>query len=288
MPATVRQGGRLVRKRQGGHRREHPIAIAFGLAWLVVVIAPLWYLVTTSFRSQSDYLSSDPWVPTGLTLANYRAVIASGFLRFMGNSVIVAGVSIVIVCVTGFAASYAIVRRTSRWGPVTLYLALACLALPGVSVVIPLYFITQHLALYNTLWAIILPVSTFSLPVAVLIFCTFLRDVPRELFDAIAVDGGGHLVAFFRLALPMSTPAIAIVAVYQCIQSWNNLLYPLILTQSPNERVLPLVMYQFVGQFSMNVPGVLAAVVLSSAPLVVVYVVARRQIIGGITAGYGK
>ena len=101
------------------------------------------------------------------------------------------------------------------------------------------YFITQHLGLYNTLWAVILPVSTFGLPVAVLIFCTFMRDIPHELFDAMAVDGGGDWVAFFRLALPMSMPAIAIVAIYQGIQSWNNLLFPLILTQSPSERCSP-------------------------------------------------
>jgi raffinose/stachyose/melibiose transport system permease protein len=268
--------------------REHPLGILFGALWLVVVLAPLWYLVTTSFRGQTNYLSTDPWIPTGLTLANYRAIIDSGFWRFIVNSVTVAGASMVLVCACALAASYAIVRRTSWLAPVTLYLSLSCLALPAVSVVIPLYFITQHLGLYNSLWAVILPVSTFGLPVAVLIFSTFMRDVPRELFDAMAVDGGGDWVAFIRLALPMSRPAIAIVAIYECIQSWNNLLFPLILTQSPNERVLPLVMYNFVGQFSMNVPGVLAAVVLSSAPLVFVYAVARKQIIGGIAAGYGK
>lgn len=86
----------------------------------------------------------------------------------------------------------------------------------------------------------------------------------------------------------LPSPAVGIVAEYQRIQAWNNLLLALILTQSASERVLPLVMYNFVGQFSMNVPGVLAAVLLSSAPLVFVYVIARRQIVGGIAAGYGR
>jgi raffinose/stachyose/melibiose transport system permease protein len=275
-------------KRRRRSRREHPVAIISGAAWLVVILAPLWYLVTTSFRNQASYLSSNPWIPSGLTLANYDAIVQAGFGRFMLNSVLVAAASIVVVCVSGLAASYAIVRRTSRLATVVMYLALGCLALPAVSVVVPLYFVTQHLGLYNTLWAVILPVSTFGVPVAVLVFCTFLRDIPAELFDAMAVDGAATWLVFRRLALPMSVPAIAIVAVYQCVQSWNNLLFPLILTQSPNERVLPLVMYEFVGQFSLNVPGVLAAVVLSSAPLVFVYAVARKQIMGGIVAGYGR
>jgi ABC-type glycerol-3-phosphate transport system permease component len=233
-------------------------------------------------------LSANPWIPSGLTFGNYKAVIDAGFGRFMLNSLIVAGASIAIVCVSALAASYAIVRRTSRLAPVVFTLALGCLALPAVSVVIPLYIIMQHLSLYNSLWAVVLPISAFGLPVAILIFSTFLRDVPRELFDAMAIDGAGDWVRFVRLALPMSIPAIGIVAVYQCIQAWNNLLFPLILTQSPTDRVLPLVMYNFVGQYSMNVPGVLAAVLLSSAPLLFIYVIARGQIMGGITAGYGR
>ena len=269
-------------------RRENPLAIAFGLLWFVVVVAPLWYLLTTSFRSQASYLSANPWVPSGLTLLNYKGVIQAGLGRFMLNSIIVAGSSILIVCCSALAASYTIVRRTSRLAPILFTLSIGCLALPAVSVVIPLYFIMQNLSLYNSLWAVILPVSAFGLPVAVLIFSTFLRDVPLELFDAMAIDGAGDWRLFLRLALPMSAPAIGIVAVYQCIQAWNNLLFPLILTQSPSERVLPLVMYNFVGQFSMNVPGVLAAVLLSSAPLVFVYAIARKQIVGGITAGYGR
>ena len=274
-------------RRKQKARREQPIAVLFGVAWLAVIVAPLWYLVTASLRSQSSYLSSNPWIPSGLTLTNYQAIVQAGFGRFMLNSVVVALASIVLVCVSAFAASYAIVRRTSRLGTLVMYLCLGCLALPAVSVIIPLYFVSQHLGLYNTLWAVILPVSAFGVPVAVLVFCTFLRDIPRELFDAMAVDGAATWLVVRRLALPMSVPAIAIVAVYQCVQSWNNLLFPLILTQSPNERVLPLVMYEFVGQFSLNVPGVLAAVVLSSAPLVFVYAIARKQIMGGIVAGYG-
>lgn len=269
-------------------RREHPLAVIFGLAWLVVVIAPLWYLLTTSLRSQSSYLSSDPWIPTGLTLSNYNSVLATGFLGFMLNSLIVAGISIAIVCSTALLASYAIARYRTPLASLTLFVSLACLAIPAVSVIIPLYVISEHLHLYNTLWGVALPLSAFGIPVAVLICSTFLRDVPGELFDSMSVDGAGMWTVFHRLAAPMSRPALAIVAVYQCIQSWNNLLFPLILTQSPSKRVLPLVMFDFQGQFSMNVPGVLAAVLLSSVPLLVMYTIARRQIVGGIAAGYGR
>jgi len=167
-------------------------------------------------------------------------------------------------------------------------ICLGCLALPAVAVIIPLYFEVQRIHLYDSLLGLILPLAAFGLPVAMLIFVNFLRDVPRDLFDAMALDGAKEWVVIWRLVVPLGRPAIAIVAIYEAIQAWNNLLFPLILTQSTGNRVLPLVMYDFVGQFSMNVPGVLATIVLSSLPLLAVYIVARRSLISGLAAGYGR
>jgi raffinose/stachyose/melibiose transport system permease protein len=276
---------------QGKARRGQPdnlLAIGFGVAWLVVVTAPLWYLVITTFRTQSDYLTANPWVPSNLSLTNYRAAMGAGFWHFALNSIIVSGATVLIVCAVGLAGAYAITRGLSPVAQVLFKLSLACLALPAVAVIVPLYFEIQWIHLYDSLLGIILPLSAFGLPVAMLVFVNFLRDIPRELFDAMAIDGAKERVVLWRLVVPLARPAIAIVAVYECIQAWNNLLFPLILTQSSSNRVLPLVMYDFVGQFSMNVPGVLATIVLSSLPLLAVYIIARRSLIGGLAAGYNR
>jgi raffinose/stachyose/melibiose transport system permease protein len=267
---------------------DHPVAIAFGLLWLLIVLAPLWYLVITSFRTQADYLTADPWVPTHLTLTNFRAAIGVGFWHFALNSILVTVGTVLIVCVVGLAGAYAITRRLSPLAQVLMRICLGCLALPAVAVIIPLYFEVQRIHLYDSLLGLILPLAAFGLPVAMLIFVNFLRDVPRDLFDAMALDGAKEWVVIWRLVVPLGRPAIAIVAIYEAIQAWNNLLFPLILTQSTGNRVLPLVMYDFVGQFSMNVPGVLATIVLSSLPLLAVYIVARRSLISGLAAGYGR
>jgi raffinose/stachyose/melibiose transport system permease protein len=286
MTAVAEQ--RPIKSGEKRRRRDNPLAVSFGLVWLVIVLAPLWYLAVTSFRTQSDYLTANPWIPSHLSLTNYRAATRAGFWHYALNSVLVSGAVVLIVCSVGLAASYAITRRLSRPAQLLFQISLACLALPAVAVIVPLYFEIQWLHLYDSRLGIILPLAAFGLPVAMLIFVNFLRDIPTELFDAMAIDGAEERVVLWRLVVPLARPALAIVAVYECIQAWNNLLFPLILTQSSSNRVLPLVMYDFVGQFSMNVPGVLATIVLSSLPLLIVYAIARRSLIGGLAAGYNR
>jgi raffinose/stachyose/melibiose transport system permease protein len=273
---------------EGRQVARNPLGLVFGAVWLAVVMAPVWYLVITSFRTQSQYLTADPWVPSGLSLTNFRAAIRAGFWHFALNSVLVTGGAAILVCFAALLGAYAVTRRLSALGQLLFRLSLACLALPAVAVIIPLYFESQRLHLYDSLLGLIFPMAAFGLPVAMLILVNFLRDIPRDLFDSMTVDGASDWTILWRLVIPLARPAITIVAIYECIQAWNNLLFPLILTQSSQNRVLPLVMYDFVGQFSMNVPGVLATIVLSSLPLVAIYAVARRHLIGGIAAGYSR
>ena len=92
----------------------------------------------------------------------------------------------------------------------------------------------------------------------------------------------------WRLALPLVRPAVVTVAIYDALQVWNGFLFPLILTQSPDKRVLPLSIWTFQGEFSVNTPAILASVVLSSLPLLIAYMIGRRQLVAGLTAGFGK
>jgi raffinose/stachyose/melibiose transport system permease protein len=122
----------------------------------------------------------------------------------------------------------------------------------------------------------------------VLIISNALRDVPRELFEAMEVDGCSEWQKMWRLAFPMCQPAIVTVAVYQALMSWNGFLFPLILTQDPSKRTLPLALWTFQGEYATNVPVVMAAVVLSSIPIVLLYAFGRRYLVSGMTAGAGK
>ena len=121
-----------------------------------------------------------------------------------------------------------------------------------------------------------------------LVTTAFMRDIPPELIEAARLDGASESRIPWSLAVPLSRPSMITVGVYPGIQAWNGFLFPLILSLSPATRVLPLSLWTFQGEFTINVPAVLAAVVLSSLPLFAAYLIGRRQLIAGLTAGFGK
>ena len=115
-----------------------------------------------------------------------------------------------------------------------------------------------------------------------------MRDIPEELFDSMAVDGAKDWQILWRLVVPLSAPAVTTAGVYQALQVWNGFLFPLILTQSGSVRVLTLSLWTYQGQYTSNIPAILAAVILSALPVLVAYAVGRKQMVAGLTAGFGK
>jgi raffinose/stachyose/melibiose transport system permease protein len=142
---------------------------------------------------------------------------------------------------------------------------------------VPLYLIIYKMHLYDTLYALILTMTAAAIPISVLIMVNFVRDIPREFIDAMLVDGGGEWTVFRRLIWPLSGPVLATLSVYDGLNVWNNFLLPLILTQSNGVAVLPLGLTKLQGLYSTDVPEVMAAVILSVLPLVLLFIVMRRQ-----------
>lgn len=280
------------RGRPGGTRRRTSPNVAgavAGFVWLAVVLVPIYWIVVTSLRDQVGFFSANPLaLPTRPSLDNYRLVLASGFPTYLLNSVVVTVAAVALVLGSGLLAAYAIVRGTGRAVRFSFRLFLLGLAIPLQATIIPVYYIITQLRLYDTLTAIVLPSAAFGIPLTVLILVNFLRDVPRELFDAMRVDGAGEWSMLWHLAVPLARPALITVMVYNALQVWNGFLFPLILTQSPDKRVLPLGLVSFQGEFTINVPAVLAAVVLATLPILTLYVVGRRYLVSGLTAGFSK
>ena len=257
------------------------------LVWLVVVGAPLYYMIVASLQPASVYLSSNPWLPDkGLTLDNYREVFASGIGTYFVNSIIVTVSTTVLSVAISFLAGYAIVVHASRVTGVIFRVFLAGFAVPIQALMIPLYLTVLKTGLYDSLIGLILPMAAFSLPITILILVNFLREVPRSLIDAMRMDGAGAVRTLWSLALPLSWPAIATVGIFDFVNSWNNFLFPLILTQGQEKATLPLSVFNFEGQHLENVPEIMAAVALSVAPLFVLYLVARRKLMSGLAAGF--
>ena len=261
-----------------------------GWVWLLIVMIPLYWIVVTSFKDQSVYFSQNPLAPPAdPTLDNYRLVIESDFPRYFLNSVIVAAGTVIPAGAIAFMAAYAIVRGAgSRFLAITNGMFLMGLAIPLQATIIPVYLLIIRMQLYDSLLALILPSIAFAIPLSVLVLTNFIRDVPKELFESMRVDGATEWGMLRTLALPLTRPALVTVGIYNGLVVWNGFLLPLILTQSPDKRVLPLGLWTFQGQYSINVPAVLASVVLTTLPIVILYAIGRRQMLSGLTAGFSK
>ncbi|MGW2127195.1 carbohydrate ABC transporter permease [Streptomyces coelicoflavus] len=261
-----------------------------GWLWLVVVAVPLYWTLITSLKAQSRYYAENPLVPPAdPTLDNYRLVVESDFLRYFVNSVVVTAGAVVPAVLFSFMAAYAIVRGARmRVLRAMNGLFLMGLAIPLQATVIPVYLIIIKLQLYDSLLALILPSVAFAIPLSVLVLANFVRDVPKELFDSMRVDGAGEWTTMWRLAAPLTRPALLTVTIFNALTIWNGFLLPLVLTQSPQRRTLPLALWTFQGQYGVNVPAVLAAVVLTTLPVLILYAFGRRQLLSGLTAGFSR
>lgn len=258
--------------------------------WLGIVVIPIYWIVITSFKEQSSYYATNPLMPPSEpTLDAYRLVIESDFALYFLNSLLVTVGAVVPAVTVSFMAAYAIVRSEGgRFLRSVNGLFLMGLAIPLQATIIPIYLIIIRLHLYDSLLALILPSIAFAIPLSVLILANFIRDVPKELFESMRLDGATDWGMLWRLTLPLTRPAVVTVTVYNALTIWNGFLLPLVLTQSPDKRTLPLALWTFQGQYSVNVPAVLASVVLTTLPILVLYVVGRRQLLSGLTAGFGK
>jgi raffinose/stachyose/melibiose transport system permease protein len=277
------------RRRAATAERPNYLGSTAGFLWLAIIIIPVYWVVITSFKPQSAYYTSNPMLPAEPTLENYQAVLEADFLMYFTNSVIVTIGATVPAVLVSFMAAFAIVRGgRGRFLRFSNTIFLMGLAFPLQAVIIPVYLIIIRLSLYDSHLALILPSIAFAIPLSVLILANFIRDVPNELFESMRMDGASEWATMWRLAFPLTQPALITVSIYQGLQVWNSFLLPLVLTQSPELRVLPLALWAFQGEYGINVPAVLASVVLATLPILALYVVGRRHLLAGMTAGFSK
>lgn len=282
-PSGMARSARV--RRSPRPRKVSWLAPVFGLVWLVVTVAPLYYLLLSSFRTDDQYLSANPWVPTTkLTLSNYRKALSGGMAAATVNSVIVTTVTACATVGFGFLASYAIVRSRRRWTRSGVFLLfLLGLAVPLEGSIIPLFVLLTREHLYDTLSGLVLPLVAFQLPITVVVITSFLRDVPNELFEAMSLDGASEWRQLFTLAVPLAKPALLGVFIFVALRAWNSFLLPLVLIQSKSLSVVPQMVFRFQTTYATDVPAMLAAVTISAAPLLALYIVGRRHLLRGLT-----
>lgn len=265
------------------------LAGVLSVVWLAFIAIPIYAILSASLRDRRSYLDGGPVsFPTdGLVLDNYVKVLTGPFTQYFVTTAIITLTVVAITIALALPIGYAVTRGLGRLNRAAFRMFLLGLAIPSQAVIIPMFWIMNELGLYDTIWAVILPTAAFSMPVAVLILTAGMRDIPAELYEAAGLDGASTVRTFFLIVLPLSKPSIATISVFTGLNAWNGFLFPLVLTQSEETKVLTLGLYQFINQYGSDIPALFAAVVLSALPIFAIYLFGRRFLVQGLT-GIGK
>lgn len=247
---------------------------------------PFVYMVSTSFKSMTEFFTNPFTVwPDSFTLEQYSSVFDMGLSSYFINSIVITVISVALVVFIAALASYPLSRMKFRFNKSILTLFIIGMMVPIHATLIPIFVMTNNMGFYDTLFALLGPYVAFALPISVFIFTQFMSGIPAELEEAAKVDGAGHWTIFSKVIFPNVKPAISTVVIYNFIHIWNEFIFALILIQSPEKMTLPIGLQKFYGEFSVNIPGLMAALVLASLPVIITFVVAQEKIVKGLLGG---
>ena len=257
-----------------------------GIALVVLAfILPLVWMLTAAFKNNLDIVTPARTFDFEPTLKNFDTVFgAQNFLPFIMNSLIVGVGATVIALFLGVPAAYAIARY--KITNATAFVLLARV-IPGVSLLIPWYFLFSQVKLVGTFTALILTHIFVTMPLVVAIMTSFFDGLPDELEEAAQIDGSSKVGAFLRVVLPLSVPGLATSAILAFIFSWNNFLFALVLSNQ-NTRTLPVAISNFTSYAAVDWGGLMAAAVVITIPVMIIALFAQRYVISGLTAGATK
>ena len=265
------------------------IKYLFLLLFTLSCIYPLIWLVLASFKTNQE-LYMNPWgFPASFGLKNYQdAIVFGGVIKYFGNSVLIAVVAVIITAILSTMVSYAITRMDWKFSKLVYSIFLAGMLIPIYGLIIPMFSIFKRLGLLNTYASVIIPQIALGFPMSIFIICGFMKSVPRELEEAAVIDGCSVFQCFSKIIIPVSRSSIVTVMVVQFITVWNDLLLPRIFLTSQAKMTLPVGLTAFKAQYSTNYVGMIAAVILTIIPSIIVYVVLHKQIMEGMVAGAVK
>ncbi|GAA1765861.1 carbohydrate ABC transporter permease [Nonomuraea sp. AD125B] len=255
------------------------VALVLAALWL----APIAWAVATSLKPETETTKLPlQWFGSELTLDAYRLVLGTGdILTWAINSTVTAVLVTFLTVLLSAMAAYGFARTHFRGRRALLALILAGIMVPPQVLMAPLFAEMVALGLVDTWWAIILP--QVAAPLIVYVLFKFFQDVPPELEQAAFVDGAGRWRVFFTIVLPLSRPVLAAVSIFTFITTWNNFLWPFLVSTDPNTMTLPVGLANVVqGTFGLRYAQIMASVVLAGLPLLVVFVLFQRQIVRGV------
>lgn len=257
--------------------------------FLLMIIFPLYFMVTTSFKTEREIYSELTWIPKRPTLGNYQAVIHTFDVPiYMRNSAIVAFSTTGIVLVIATLAAYSLTRLRYRGRSVIARGVLFVYLIPGSLMFIPMYLIIIRLHLQNTYLGLIIANMSFSVPFCTWLLMGYLRNISVEMEEAALIDGCTRLSALWRIVVPLSVPGIVASSIFTFNGVWNEYIFALILAQDERYRMLSVGLTQFYRSDYYMVGPMMAGSMIATAPVILLYIISQRYVVSGLAAGAVK
>lgn len=263
---------------------KYSISILIGL----IIAIPLYISIAGGFKSLGQIQAQPMSFPVPIDFSSYSAILTSAvgsFWQNFGNSVLIAALTVglgIVLCAT---AAFALARIRFRLSGFLYNYFLIGLLFPLAVAILPLYLQLRTLGLLNTYWGVVLPQVAFGVPFNIVLLRGFFKAIPHELEDATAIDGYGPIGFFYYMVLPLSTPILATSAILVLVGSWNNFFLPLLIFNNANKFSLPLGVMNFMTQHGVAWNQILAFDTLAMVPAIILFILAQRYIVAGLTGG---
>lgn len=252
----------------------------------MIFIVPLLMVMINSFKDKKTAAMFSISLPDEWHFENYLLVFEEGNVaRAFTNGLILSVSSVIIIIIVSALAAFVIARTSSKWGNIMYYIFLCGLIVPVAF--IPTYLVLNKLHLINTYLGLILVSATYGIPMSIFLFVGFIKSVPRELDEAAIIDGCAPVRMLFRIIVPLLKPVTVTTIIFNFVGSWNGIQVPLYFANS-DKWGLPLTVYNFYGAHSSSWNLIFADIIITVAPLLVIYILMQKYIISGMTAGAVK
>lgn len=265
------------------------IVFILALFWVFVTLVPFLFMIINSFRKQFDMLSQGVFhFPNPWYFDNYPHIVQNGFFGYFGRSVFIVAISLVVMLIFSAFAAYPLSRMKFKFRNLIYAGIVAMMSIPMHVTLIPIFKMTTSMGLYDKLISLLGPYVAFALPMSVFILTGFMMTIPKEIEESAEIDGCNKYNNFFQIILPLAKSGLSTLAIYNGVSMWNEFAFANTLLQSPAQKTLPLALGQFKGEHSLDMPMILAVLVLSALPMIILFIIFQDKLVKGMMAGAVK
>lgn len=263
------------------------VSMAILTVLTVLFVFPFYWIMTGAFKSQRDAISVPPqWFPHNPTMENFQKLFQNPALEWMINSILIAAITMLLVCITSSLAGYALAKKRFYGQKILFSIFIFAMALPKQVILVPLVNMVSKMGLHDSMLAIILPLIGW--PFGVFLMKQFSENIPTELLESARIDGCNEIKTFTKIAFPIVKPGFAALAIFTFINTWNDYFMQLVMLTSRKNLTISLGVATLQAEFSTNYGLIMAGAFLAAVPIVAVFLLFQKSFTQGITMGAVK